>query len=311
MILCIGTTPATQRVMVFPKLTMDAVNRAVTTLDGAAGKSVNVAKVLKALGEHPVATGFLGGARGEQLRRALEAQGIEQDFVQVAAHTRLCVTVLDKSAGTQTELVEEGQPVLATDYDKLVRVIQRRVRECRAVIMSGTITAGCPSDLYLRGTRLANEAGAMSVVDAQGVALTQVLEAKPGLVKPNRAELAATVGRELKDDASVMSAMRELVERGTERVVVTAGKEPTLAFDGSCFWKIRAPRVEVVNPIGSGDALTAGLVWRLLKAEDLGEACRWAAAVGTANTLTLMTGEVHRRDVERLVHEVEAQRLRP
>ena len=85
MILCIGTTPATQRVMVFRKLTLDAVNRAVTTLDGAAGKSVNVAKVLKALGEQPVAAGFLGGDRGEQLRAVLEARGIELDFVKVAA----------------------------------------------------------------------------------------------------------------------------------------------------------------------------------------------------------------------------------
>jgi len=65
MILCIGTTPAAQRVMVFHRLTLDAVNRATTTLDGAAGKSVNVAKVLQALGEHPVAAGFLGGDRGE------------------------------------------------------------------------------------------------------------------------------------------------------------------------------------------------------------------------------------------------------
>ena len=69
MILCLGTTPAVQRVMVFTKLTLDAVNRAATTLDGAAGKSVNVAKVLKSLGERPVATGFLGGDRGTFVRR--------------------------------------------------------------------------------------------------------------------------------------------------------------------------------------------------------------------------------------------------
>ena len=34
------------------------------------------------------------------------------------------------------------------------------------------------------------------------------------------------MGRELKDEADVMSAMRELCERGAQRVVVTAGKEP-------------------------------------------------------------------------------------
>src|SRR5208282_6743867 len=103
MILCIGTTPAAQRVMVFRKLALDAVNRAETTLDGAAGKSVNVAKVLKALGEHPVATGFLGGDRGQEVRALMEAQGIEMEFVEVSARTRQCITVFDKSANTHTE----------------------------------------------------------------------------------------------------------------------------------------------------------------------------------------------------------------
>src|SRR5215831_20534712 len=111
MILCIGTTPAAQRVMVFGRLTLDAVNRARLSLDGAAGKSINVAKVLKALGEQPVATGFLGGDRGDEVRRELNAKSIESDFVSVAARTRQCVTVVDEASKAITELVEESAPV--------------------------------------------------------------------------------------------------------------------------------------------------------------------------------------------------------
>jgi hypothetical protein len=44
MILCIGPTPAIQRVMVFRSLAVDQVNRAVRTVEGIAGKSTNVAK---------------------------------------------------------------------------------------------------------------------------------------------------------------------------------------------------------------------------------------------------------------------------
>jgi tagatose 6-phosphate kinase len=309
MILCIGPTPAVQRVMTFQKLTLDAVNRAVTTLDGAAGKAVNVAKVLKALGEHPVVTGFLGGDRGEELRTVLAAEGIEMDFVPVAARTRQCITLLDKSAGTHTELVEESQPLTAADYEKLMSVIQRRIAGCRAVVMSGTITPGGPVDLYVQGTQLAHAAGALSLVDAQGVALMGALRARPGVVKPNRLELEATLKRGLKDEAEVMSGMREVCERGAQRVVVTAGKDPTLAFDGKSFWRVRAPRVDAVNPIGSGDAFAAGLLWRLLRGEDLGEACRWAAAVGAANALTLMAGEVHRDEVRALAEQVTVEPL--
>jgi tagatose 6-phosphate kinase len=308
-ILCLGTTPAAQRVMIFRKLTLDAVNRAANTLDGAAGKSINVAKVLKVWGEHPVATGFLGGDRGKFLRAVLAEKGIESDFVAVATRTRQCVTVIDESTGTHTELVEESQPVESADFDKLMAVIRRRVPECQAVVMSGTIVTGGPVNLYFTCTQLAENAGALSVVDAQGAALVEALEAKPGLVKPNRPELAATVGHGLKDDADAMKAMHELCERGAQRVVVTAGKKPTLAFDRKNFWRVISPHIKAVNPIGSGDAFTAGLVSRLARGDDLGEACRWGSAAGAANALTPLPGEVNREDVERLAGEVQIQRI--
>ena len=309
MILCIGTTPAMQRVMVFRQLRLDAVNRAFQTLDGAAGKSINVAKVLRVLGEHPVAVGFLGGDRGQNLRAILEAKGIEMDFITVTARTRQCVTVIDEAAGTHTELVEEGHPVEPGDFARLTEIIARRCREVRAVVMSGTVAAGGAPDWYRQCALLAHENGALTIADAQGQALFEVLKARPGLVKPNRAELAASVGRELADEADVKEAMRELVERGAQRVVVTAGKAPTLAYDGRGFWRITAPSITAVNPIGSGDAFTAGLVWRLLRGDDLGEACRWGCAAGTANALTWMAGEVELAEVERMAAVVRPQIL--
>jgi tagatose 6-phosphate kinase len=106
-----------------------------------------------------------------------------------------------------------------------------------------------------------------------------------------------------------MQAMRELCERGAQLVVVSAGKEPVLAFDGKSFWRITVPRIKAVNTIGSGDAFTAGLVWRLVRGDDLGEACRWGSAAGAANALTPMPGEVNRTDVDRLAREIEAQKI--
>jgi len=309
MILCIGTTPAAQRVMIFRKLTIDSVNRATTTLEGAAGKAINVAKVLKALGAHPIATGFLGGDRGVSLLALLEAKRIDLDFVTVPARTRECITVIDNSSGEQTELVEESQPVADASYKKLIHLIGRRVRGCRAVVMSGTLTPGAPADFYLRCARMATESGALSIVDAQGPALIEALKAAPYLVKPNLSELAATLGRELRDESAVLSAMRDLRDRGAQRVVITAGREPVLAFDGRTSWRIRSPRITALNPIGSGDAFTAALVWRLLRGEDLGQSCRWADAAGAANALTIMAGEVNLNDVQQLLREVALERI--
>ena len=307
MILCLGTTPVAQRVMVFRQLVLDAVNRATTTLDGAAGKSVNVAKVLKALGGQPLAIGFLGGDRGEFVRATLEELGIEMDFVTITARTRQCITVIDEAAGTHTELVEEGRRVKGAEVEKLLAIVGRRIRSCQAIVMSGTLAPGVPMDLYFRCTQRAHAAGAISVLDAQGAPLLEALKAKPDLVKPNRAELAATLGRALVSEADVMSAMREFTAGGARQVVVTASREPVLAFDGRRYWRIRPPAIRALNPIGSGDAFTAALVWRLVRGDDLGEACRWACAAGVANAMTWMAGDVRRADVNRLAKMVRVE----
>jgi tagatose 6-phosphate kinase len=291
-ILCIGTTPAIQRVMVFNSITSNAVNRAIQTLEGTAGKSVNVAKVLKTLGEAPLAVGFLGGARGEAVQADMHRRGIEAEFIQVPAPTRECVTLLDLHAQTQTELVEESAPVEAPLFAQLLQSIQKWAPHSRAVVMSGTVAPGGPRDFYPICVRIANAAGALSALDAQGIALMESLPLKPGLVKPNRVELAATVGRVLNDETEVRKAMRDLGELGAQRVVVTAGHEPVLAFDGQKYWRITPPEIKARNPIGSGDAFTAALVSRLAQGNDLGEASRWGAAAGAANALTLLPGEL-------------------
>lgn len=309
MILCIGTTPAAQRVMIFPQLVVGEVNRATTTLDGAAGKSLNVAKVLQALGEHPIATGFLGTLLGDQLRQDLLRRGIQVELLPVPAPARLCITVIDHTAGTVTELVEESRSVPPEAYVHLTDKIRSLLPRAQAAIMSGSLTPGGPVDFYRRCTELACAAGALPVVDAQGAPLAEALKARPALVKPNRRELAATLRRELTDERSVGAASRELHERGAGRVVVTAGAEPVLAFDGVKTWKVFSPEIQPLNPIGSGDAFTAALVWRLLKGDDLGEACRWGAAAGAANALSPMPGDLERKDVEHLYTQTRAEQV--
>jgi tagatose 6-phosphate kinase len=309
MILCVGPTPAVQRVMVFPSVEIGGVNRAVRTLESVAGKSVNVAKVLRALDCEPLALGFAGGTRGDFLLGELANLGVAVDFVRVEGETRECVTVIDEAGEVQTELVEESRSVGVEGYERLIERVRHHAGKARGLVLSGTLTTGGPEDFYERCVRLGHENSLLTVVDAKGVALERALAERPGLVKPNVSELAMTVGRVLRDEGAVIGAMRELGERGAERVVVTAGGGPVLAWDRDGVWRVSIPRVKVVNPIGSGDSFTAALVWRLLSGDELGRACCWGAAAGVANAMEWMAGEVHRAAVERWMAEVAVEAL--
>lgn len=294
MILCIGTTPAAQRVMVFQKLSLDSVNRAVRTMEGWGGKAVNVAKVLTQLGQPARLLGFQGGRRGAELTAALEARGIRCTNIGVTSETRLCTTLLDESTSEVTELVEESKAVDAAAYDQLLDQIRAHAPSARAMVMSGTLTPDGPVDFYARcitAARAANPA-ILTVVDAQGATLRPALALHPDVVKPNRTELERTLGRSLTDEKSLWEAMGELLECGTRCVVVTDGARQVLALNRMGAWRILPPIVVAVNPIGSGDAFTAGLAASLSEGDNPGEACRKGAAAGAANALTLMSGEI-------------------
>jgi tagatose 6-phosphate kinase len=265
--------------------------------------------VLKALGEKPFATGFLGGDRGISLKASLRVRKINHEFVMVSAPTRECITVIDQSSNEQTELVEESSPATSANYRKLFQLMSHRVKGCSAVIMSGTITPGGPIDFYKQCTAIAKRAGCLTVVDGKGPVLINALKARPDLVKPNRSEICATLGTKLESQSALMRAMRQFHDQGAQRIVVTAGSEPVLAFDGRAFWRVFSPRVRALNPIGSGDSFTAALVWRLVRGDELGEACRWGCAAGAANALSAMPGDLEFRDVERLARRVRVERL--
>src|SRR5262245_49444270 len=152
MILCVGTTPTVQRTMVVERLILDDVNRASEVLEYASGKSVNVAKVARLLGEGVMAVGIAGGRRGEVLLVELGRACVPHDFVRSAAQTRLCTTVVDRSTGEATELVEESAAASEREWADLARRVEAHWGRASVVVFSGTLAGGsaAPQDFYAR-----------------------------------------------------------------------------------------------------------------------------------------------------------------
>jgi tagatose 6-phosphate kinase len=305
MIVCLGTTPAVQRVMVFNHVEIGGVNRAIETLEGAAGKSINVAKVVTTLGERALATGFVGGDRGDYLCGELTRLRVSHDFVRVATRTRECVTVIDRGGKAHTELVEESKAVEAEAWDALREKLDQLLQlGARMLVLSGTLVPQAPQDFYGECVRRASGRGVPTILDAAGAALMNAIAAKPLLVKPNRAELEKTFGMSVATDARLRDAMASLLNAGARSVVITAGGQGAFAMDAQEAFRVRSPRVDAVNSIGSGDSFTAGLAVSLAAGQSLRDACRVAAACGAANALTTMAGDVKTQDVKRLSAEV-------
>jgi len=305
MIVCLGTTPALQRTLLLKSLCIDEVNRVSEVRTFASGKPVNVARVLTTIGQGAIVSGFVGGPAGEFIRQDLDVAGIAHRFVTVEPETRTCITLVDRHHGTATELVEEPAPVQAGAWEELLQTLRELLANASVLVLSGSLAPGGSEDFYANCVGLARESGVPSILDARGIPLTTALREQPYIIKPNCAELAETVGRAITSEPEILSAARELIARGAVWAVITQGAAGAVIVDARRAWRVSIPKITAINPIGSGDAMAAGLAAGLARGAEVPEAALLGSACAVANALTTQAGFVEQAEVERLLESIE------
>ena len=148
------------------------------------------------------------------------------------------------------------------------------------------------------------------VLDFRGEGLLSVLDLKPYVVKPNREELGQTFGRSLDDDADLLAAMRQLNRLGAQWVVVTQGSKAVWVSSSEQAYRLTPPRIdEVVNPIGCGDCLAAGIAWATRGGDAIIDAVRLGIGAAGDNLRTLLPSRLEEENVAELAEKVEVQEI--
>ena len=304
MIVCLGTTPTLARTMEFAAVAIDGVNRALAVREYAAGKAINAARAIATLGERVACIAPAGGVTGERLKMVSAEITRDLAFSDVAAVTRLCVTVVDRAAGTSTELIEESGRLEAAEGEQLLSMLSSHVGRAQVIVLSGSLAPGLDVAFYARCVALCRGAGVRTVVDTSGAALRAAIEARPDVVKINAGELAGVEPMVDRDDSTLFAAATNLARRTGGLVVVTRGAASTLAVDAAGAdvqrFVIPTPRVSVVSAIGSGDSFAGGFAVGLARGQTIEQSLRLATACASANAMTADAAHFHMADVDRL-----------
>jgi tagatose 6-phosphate kinase len=278
MILTVTLNPAWDVTYRVPRLALHGSHRVESTLERPGGKGINVARVLRALGEPAMATGLAGGATGALLEAALE---VPHAFVPIAGDTRRTLAVVDTDA---TLFSEPGPEVRPEEWTAFQDAFAARAAEADVVVLSGSLPPGLPEDAYAVLTRLAHAADAKVLVDAGGAALRAAAATSPDVLKPNAAELASA-GLPPRDVEGVL-----VVSRGADGMIAVT---PEGCFEATPYEKVTG------NPTGAGDAAAAALAIalrdRLPWPRALGEAVALAAAAVAAPAAGEFDPEILRR----------------
>jgi len=101
---------------------------------------------------------------------------------------------------------------------------------------------------------------------------------------PNDDEAAQITGQ-----TDPLQQLRELSGYGANTAIITLGEKGAVAVrDGKC-WQIGAYSVDCVDPSGSGDAFTGGIIAGVLRGLDMPGMLRYASAFGACATRALGT----------------------
>jgi 1-phosphofructokinase len=309
-IVTITLNPAVDQTLYFTQFKVGQVNRVGGVRLDPAGKGINVAKVMKSLGQNVAVSGFLGRDNNEIFKEYFQAQDITDHFIRVNGATRVNTKIVDETSGQVSEINFPGLHYGPSDLQDLENVIKKLAEEAKFFVLSGSLPEEAPVDIFREFTEMLKSYNCKVFLDTSGAALAEGIKAKPYAIKPNLDELKQLMGHSLERERDVLNAVDTIIAGGIAKVVISQGGKGALVADGTQWLIVRAPEVKVSSTVGAGDALVAGLLYGEVQGMTLVEQARWATAVAAASVAQPGTQAGKLNDVRKLLPNVIIEEMR-
>lgn len=309
MITSVSLNPSIDRTLRVARLVPGGLNRVQSQTDVAAGKGVNVALAASVLGAESECIGFMYPEGGRLFENRLAGGGVAGDFVWCEGAVRVNMKVLDCEKGEITELNQSGMPVTEKQLEEMTQMTLAHARRTGFLILAGSMPPCCPVDYYRTLAEAASKEGCRVIIDADGERLSQGIQAKPFLIKPNRYELELLCGRKLETRQELLEAARECIAAGVELVVISLGGEGALVTDGRKALYTPGVKLEVQSTVAAGDSMIAGLAVGFERGYDLEAAFRLGVAAASARCMTPPDEMISRELCEKLARELYVDKI--
>lgn len=282
MITTVTLNPMLDKTVYVDRIRRGEVERASKIKMVVGGKGVNVSRQLKRLEIETLATGFSGGEIGDLIERLLNEEGIPHEFVRVAGMTREGVTYRE-SDGTVTAVFEPPHKVTPEEAEQLVECVSAMISRSSWVVCSGSSPSPEADNAFAAIIQIAKERSVKTVLDSYGPVSRNAARLTPTILKMNRDECEQTFGKKLTGHADYHRMFDDLLGQRISCCIVTDGPRAVYAVTNEKRWKITPPRINTVNPTGSGDSMIAGILYGYAHAWDMEDVLRFGVAAGASN----------------------------
>jgi 1-phosphofructokinase family hexose kinase len=200
----------------------------------------------------------------------------------VQEESRTNLTISDRH-GLTIKLNEVGAPLRVEELAEIRKRVEAKLPKATWLMICGSIQPGVPPHFYCEIIEMAKARGVKTLLDTDGEALHHALESRPTVITPNQHEAERLLGRALITRNQCLEAVDAMHAMGPESVILSLGSRGAMGAAAEGVFEVLPPRVDVLCPIGAGDALGAAFVWSMEKKKSFAESLRWGVAAGTAS----------------------------
>ena len=282
LIVTLTVNPAIDRTISVERLAFEDRAYIDSRHESAGGRGINAACVIHSFGGQPLAIFPSGGKKGKCLEELLGAYGYPTLAVPIQHEIRTNLTVTDRQ-GLTVSLNERGPHLDKAEVDRLEKAVHKHLDGAAWLLLCGSLPPGVPSDFYARLIATARRKKVKTLLDTDGDPLREGVEAAPTAVSPNQHEAERLLNRALVTRNHFLDAVARIRAMGPDMVTLSLGSRGAVGAIEGAIVEALPPRVDVLCPIGAGDALAAAFAWSMERSGDFTDALRWGVATGTAS----------------------------
>lgn len=282
MIVTLTINPAIDRNVMADRLVFEDRAYILSTSETAGGRGINASCVINSFGGETLAIVTSGGQSGERFRNFLCGCGFPVEFVPVENEIRTNLTITDRQ-GLTVKLNHPGHPLTKEELDRLEAVVESKLAGATWLMICGSVPPGVPSGFYAKLVKMAGKRGVKTLLDTDGEALIEGVEAGPTVVAPNQQEAERLLNTALITRSHFLDAAARIRRMGPDSVILSLGSRGAVGVSDRGVVEVVPPRVDAVCPIGAGDALAAAFTWAMDRNPDFADALRWGVAAGSAS----------------------------
>jgi len=243
------------------------------------GKGANQAAAAALLGASVAFLGRVGDdGFGEPLVRSLADKGVDTSLVQEVPYSSTgtaFITVTPDGENAITVAPGANRRLTTEDVDDAVEPIG----EARVLVAQMEI----PPEVVVRAAEVAAGSGTRALVNlAPPFEVPRALLEKLDPLVLNEHEAAFLLGGMVEGLDGALAAASRLLSLGPRSVVITVGEDGAVFSGGESARHVEAPRVEVVDTTGAGDAFVGALAAGLADDTPLEDAVAYAVRAGAA-----------------------------